>query len=79
MSMSELLHLMKSLGEGLSDKTLQQVQNVAEPDTDGQVCQGMVERIERREQKNSDLTHETHFLRLQVNYRHFVEKMVKDL
>ena len=50
MSLQELLHLMKSLGEGLSEKTLAQVQAVAEPDADGQ-----------------------------VNYRHFVEKMVKDL
>ena len=37
MSLQELLHLMKSLGEGLSEKTLAQVQAVAEPDADGQV------------------------------------------
>jgi calmodulin len=55
MSMSELLHLMKSLGEGLSDKTLQQVQNVAEPDTDGQVGLGDWGQCDKcREKRRTD-------------------------
>ncbi|EDQ91370.1 uncharacterized protein MONBRDRAFT_36266 [Monosiga brevicollis MX1] len=50
MSLTELLHIMKNLGEGLSEDVLAKVKDAAEPDSDGQ-----------------------------VNYRHFVEKMVKDL
>jgi calmodulin len=50
MSLSELLHIMKNLGEGLSDAVLAKVKEAAEPDQDNQ-----------------------------VNFRHFVEKMVKDL
>lgn len=37
MALSELLHLMKSLGEGLSSDTLDQIKAAAEPDSDGQV------------------------------------------
>jgi Ca2+-binding EF-hand superfamily protein len=49
-ALEELIHLMKNLGEGLPDPILKQIEQAAEPDSDGQ-----------------------------VNYRHFVEKMVKDL
>ena len=37
MASEELLHIMKNLGEGLSDAVLAKVQEASEPDNEGQV------------------------------------------
>jgi hypothetical protein len=71
-SVDELRHVMKNLGEGLDDATLDAMVKAAEPDSEQQVCQAPTERLGAMSRFAPSWCHR------QINIRHFVSVLMSE-